>query len=71
MGTALRGIEKMEEFYRSIGMPTNIHDLIGKEISDAEIADMADKCSTGDSHTVGGLKALHMADMVEIYKMAR
>ena len=65
------GIQAMEAFFRSIGMPTNIHDLIGKEISDAEIADMADKCSTGDSHTVGGLKALHMADMVEIYKMAR
>ena len=65
------GIQAMEAFFRSIGMPTNIHDLIGKEISDAEIADMADKCSTSDSHTVGGLKALHMADMVEIYKMAR
>ena len=65
------GIQAMEAFFRSIGMPTNIHDLIGKEISDAEIADMADKCSTGDSHTVGCLKALHMADMVEIYKMAR
>lgn len=65
------GIQAMEAFFRSIGMPTNIHDLIGKEISDAEIADMADKCSTGDSHTVGGLKALHMADMVQIYKMAR
>ena len=65
------GIQAMEAFFRSIGMPTNIHDLIGKEISDAEIADMADKCSTGDSHTVGGLKTLRMADMVEIYKMAR
>ncbi|MCQ2222667.1 MAG: iron-containing alcohol dehydrogenase [Bacteroidaceae bacterium] len=71
LDAAEAGIQAMEQFFRSIGMPTNIHDLIGKEISDAEIADMADKCSTGDTHTVGGLKALCMADMVEIYKMAR
>lgn len=71
LDAAEAGIQAMEQFFRSIGMPTNIHDLIGKGISDAEIADMADKCSTGDIHTVGGLKALCMADMVEIYKMAR
>lgn len=65
------GIQAMEAFFRSIGMPTDIHTLIGREISDAEIADMADKCSTGDTQTIGGLKVLHMADMVAIYKAAR
>lgn len=65
------GIQAMEAFFRSIGMPTNIHDLIGKEISDAEIEDMADKCSTSDTQTIGGLKVLKMADMINIYKMAR
>lgn len=71
MGTALRGIEKMEEFYRSIGMPTNIHDLIGKEITDAEIEEMADKCSNYGKNTAGGLKVLTREDMVNIYKMAK
>ena len=71
MGTALRGIEKMEEFYRSIGMPTNIHDLIGKEITDAEIEEMADKCSNYGKNTAGALKVLTREDMVNIYKMAR
>lgn len=69
--TALRGIEKMEEFYRSIGMPTNIHDLIGKEITDAEIEEMADKCSNNGTTTAGCLKVLTREDMVNIYKMAR
>ena len=71
MGTALRGIEKMEEFYRSIGMPTNIHDLIGKEITDAEIEEMADKCSNYGKNTAGCLKVLTREDMINIYKMAR
>lgn len=71
MGTALRGIEKMEEFYRSIGMPTNIHDLIGKDITDAEIEEMADKCSNYGKNTAGALKVLTREDMVNIYKMAR
>lgn len=71
MGTALRGIEKMEEFYRSIGMPTNIHDLIGKDITDAEIEEMADKCSNYGQNTAGALKVLTREDMVNIYKMAR
>ena len=71
MGTALRGIEKMEEFYQSIGMPTNIHDLIGKEITDAEIEEMADKCSNYGQNTVGCLKVLSRQDMVNIYKMAK
>ena len=65
------GIQAMEQFFRSIGMPTNIHDLIGKEITDAEIEDMADKCSTGDTQTIGGLKVLRKADMEAIYKMAK
>lgn len=65
------GIQAMEQFFKSIGMPTDIHTLIGREVTDAEIADMADKCTTGDSHTVGGLKLLKMQDVVEIYRMAK
>jgi alcohol dehydrogenase YqhD (iron-dependent ADH family) len=35
--TALRGISAMEEFYRAIGMPTNLREL-GVEAADKEIA---------------------------------
>ncbi len=71
IGTALRGIEKMEQFYHSIGMPTSIKELIGKDITDAEIEEMADKCSNYGASTVGALKVLTREDMVNIYKMAR
>lgn len=70
-GTALRGIEAMEDFYRSIGMPTSIRELIGKDITDAEIEEMADKCSNYGAGTAGCLKVLTREDMVNIYKMAR
>ena len=39
--TALKGIEAMECFYRAIGMPTNIHELIGREVTDDEIKELA------------------------------
>ena len=65
------GIQAMEQFFSSIGMPTSIKALIGKDITDAEIAEMADKCTYGDTITIGGLKILHEADVVKIYTMAR
>lgn len=70
-GTALRGIEAMERFYRAIGMPTNIHELIGRDITDEEIVDMVRKCSRGNTVTCGQLRVLDAADMEAIYRMAR
>lgn len=65
------GIQAMERFFQSIGMPTNIHDLIGKEVTEAEIEEMADKCTTGDTQAIGGLKVLHKADIIKIYQAAK
>ena len=69
--TALKGIEAMERFYHAIGMPINIKELIGKEISDEEIKEMVRKCSRNYQRTCGCLKVLQAADMETIYKMAR
>ena len=65
------GIQAMERFFESIGMPTSIHTLLGKEVSEEEILDMADKCTRGDTHTVGGLKILGKEDVIAIYRMAK
>lgn len=65
------GIQAMEGFFRSIGMPTDIHTLIGKEVTDAQIEEMADKCTNGDTQTIGGLKVLKKADIIKIYQKAR
>ena len=70
-GTALKGIEAMERFYRAIGMPVNIRELIGKDISDDEIKVMARKCSRDYQRTCGSFKVLNVEDMEAIYRMAR
>lgn len=68
--TALAGIEAMEDFFRSIHMPTNMREL-GLEVTDEQIAEMAYKCSMEDTITIGGFKTLRMDDMKNIYTMAR
>ncbi|MBQ8157910.1 MAG: iron-containing alcohol dehydrogenase [Prevotella sp.] len=70
-GTALKGIEAMERFYHAIGMPINIKELIGRDITDAEIKEMTRKCSRDYQKTCGCLKVLKTEDMEKIYQMAR
>lgn len=69
--TALAGVEAIEEFYHAIGMPTSIHELIGREITDDEIKELARKCSHDDGRTIGGFKKLDRHDMEQIYIMAK
>lgn len=70
-GTALKGIEAMKRFYRAIGMPTTIRELIGRDITEEEIKEMASKCTRGDKIAHGRFKKLKAADIEEIYRMAR
>ena len=70
-GTAIKGIEAMERFYHAIGMPVNIHELIGREITDDEIKEMVRKCSWNGTITQGSFKVLGTKDMEAIYWMAR
>lgn len=68
--TALDGIRKMEEFYRSIHMPTNIREL-GVELTEEQVEQLAYKCSFMEKRTIGQFKVLDRNDMEEIYRMAR
>ena len=67
---ALKGIEATEAFFKSIGMPTNIPELIGRKATDEEIAVMAEKCSRWGTITIGAMEVLAQADMTAIYKLA-
>ena len=69
--TAEKGIRAMEDLYRKIGMPTNIRELIGREVTDEEISVMVDKCSRGGTITLGAIEVLDSAAMRRIYEMAR
>ncbi len=64
------GIQAMERFFESIGMPTSIHALLGRKVTVQEIEEMASKATGNDSHTLGGLKILSKADVAAIYVMA-
>ena len=70
-GTAVKGIEAMERFYHAIGMPVNIHELIGREITDDEIKEMVRKCTRDYQITQGSFKVLGAKDIEAIYRMAR
>lgn len=69
--TAVAGIEAMERFYKDMSMPTSINELIGRNVTDDEIRLMAEKCSLGNTCTIGNFKKLDRQDMEEIYRMAR
>ncbi len=69
--TAERGIEATERFFSSLGMPVSIHELLGREITDDEIEEMARRASHDGQITLGNIRVLKREDMVEIYKMAK
>lgn len=65
--TALKGIEAMENFFRSINMPTNL----GVKVSTEQITEMAQKCSIASKGSIGAAKTLYEADMIAIYTAAK
>jgi len=68
--TVLAGIEAMEEFFRSIHMPTSISEM-GIEITDELIPELAYKCTYMGTRKVGGILKLGQEELEEIYRMAR
>ena len=68
--TALAGIAAMEQFFRDIHMPTSIKEL-GITVTDAQIEEMAEKCSVTVKGSTGVVKKLQKADMIAIYQAAR
>lgn len=68
--TALAGITAMEEFFRSIGMPTGLKEL-GVDPTEEQLDEMAQKCSFYGTRTIGVVRPLVQEDMAAIYRMAR
>ncbi|MBQ5348715.1 MAG: NADH-dependent alcohol dehydrogenase, partial [Phascolarctobacterium sp.] len=63
-------IAKMEEFFRSIDMPTSIGEM-GIELTEENIEELAYKCSFKNTRTLGKVKVLNMEDMANIYRAAK
>ena len=67
---ALAGIAAYEDFLRGIGMPVPIGGL-GVQLTEAQIRELAWKCSFEGTRTIGSFRVLDRADMEEIYRRAR
>ena len=68
--TALRGIEAMEQFFKSIGMPICIEDLLNRQMTEDEIDELVDKCSRSGKMNIGAMEVLTPKDMKAIYMEA-
>ena len=68
--TAVKGIEAMEEFYRTLDMPVSIRDM-GIELSEEQMRELAEKCSHFGKRTIGCIRKLDTEDMYQIYRAAR
>jgi len=65
---AAEGIERLEKFWKGLGLPIRLADL-GLGLDRA--VEMADKCTGGDTHRVGQFVKLAKADIEEIYRLAK
>jgi alcohol dehydrogenase YqhD (iron-dependent ADH family) len=66
--TALDGINRLTEFYKSIGLPTTLKEI---GITEKDFEEIAAKCRMSDQGTVGNFVKLTKEDVVNILKLAR
>jgi alcohol dehydrogenase len=65
--TALEGINRLETFYKSLGLPTKLSEI---GIVEKDFDEMAEKCKRFDGDTVGNFVKLNGEDIKNIYKLA-
>ncbi len=68
---ALKGIEATEEFFTSLGSSTSLKELVGFDVSDEQIQEMAEKATHFGVKSVGSVIPLQKDDIVKIFEMAR
>ena len=65
------GIQKTNEFFRSLGMPLSLKELLGHTPDDKEIENITEECTFGKSRTIGSFKILNYDDIKAIYNACR
>lgn len=66
--TALKGIQKLKEFFSSIGLPVSLREA---GIDDIRLEEMAEKCTDSDTHTVGNFVKLNKQAVYDILTLAK
>ncbi|MCI5774772.1 MAG: iron-containing alcohol dehydrogenase [Erysipelotrichaceae bacterium] len=69
--TALAGIVATEEFFKQIDMPITITELLGYQLTNEEIDELAFKCSYEKTRMIGKFKKLDIEDIRLIYLNAK
>jgi len=67
---AVKGIEQTEWYFKKIGMPVNIAELIGRPLSEDELNKVSLKCTWNNTVVLGSFKKLDRNECLEIYKKA-
>ena len=69
--TALKGIEAIEDYFRSIRMPVSISELGIKDLTDEQIDEMTIKCTRQSTRKIGFFVKLDDDDVRKIFHMAK
>ena len=64
------GIEKMVAFFKSLGMPVSLPELLDTKLNDSELYSLADLATAGDTKKLGNFHPLARKDVLAIYKLA-
>ncbi|MDD6987423.1 iron-containing alcohol dehydrogenase [Butyricicoccus porcorum] len=68
--TANRGIDAMEAFFQSIGMPVRINQM-GIELTEEDMRELAYKCSFMDTRKIGRFVPLDKEAIYKVYQKAK
>ncbi|MEF9997639.1 MAG: iron-containing alcohol dehydrogenase [Lachnospiraceae bacterium] len=67
---ALMGIQKTEDYFQSLEMPTSFATLGIKELSEGELKDLGNQATANRTITISMFRPLDADDVYQIYKMA-
>lgn len=65
------GIARTNEFFKSLGMPISLTELLGHEPTEEEIVKIATECTYDRTRKIGAFKVLDYDDIVAIYRNCR
>lgn len=67
--TALDGIQRMEDYFKSLNMPVRLTELEA-DVKDEDFDEMAEKCTNFGRRVLPGIRELGKHEMMDIYRMA-
>ena len=68
---AEEGILRTNAFFRSLGMPLSLTELLGHEPTEEELLRLAGECSYDRSRKIGSFRVLDYEDILSIYRACR